>query len=254
MVFTDNVNVAFYYLIKNKTVVFMGGESIIGTISVGDNSNYYNISYIVPKEKEQKIMFGHIRIIDFMKNHSPRLSFTVSEEAVKSCEGRYFEIEYLNFINANPYFTWKNIKEPIKSSDLTTPFEENTITVLRAYLDLERTIFNNFYELEARIRQDAAFGIEEISYADVGRGAKTMEDALKDINNKFNDYIKRVTDSDYALNVNFIQVSERQIELPRTSIIGWMMRKDFEKAINKSINNNVDFGKFYISQFLNIGE
>ena len=198
MKFVQDVELAFKQLCLTKRVNFICNSDEVGSIKVKYGSEYC-IEYLGTKLKNPPMMYGHHRIIEFMRNHTPKMTFAVDDgidsEIVVEPPSDYS-------VDTDMRLQWRSIKDPIKLSDIRTDEYGNTIVLLVAYTEVDNISHPDRREFEYvpdKLNNHTRVRIERIGYADVGQAispfatAEDKEMYVRHLNNQFNKVAARAT-------------------------------------------------------------
>lgn len=270
MQFTQDVKMAFKQLCLTKRVNFICNSNEIGSIEAKDGSKYY-IKYLGTKLKNQPMIYGHHRIIEFIRNYIPKMTFAVddniSNEAIVEPPSDYS-------VDTDMKLRWRSIKDPIKLSDIRTGEYGNTIVLLVAYTEVDSISHPDRREFEYvpdKLNNHTRVKIERIGYADIGQDISpfaTVEDKemyVRHLNNQFNKVIEDRYRDVYILNAKckpgmFAEDESEKIQTINegnrayvwchyTNIVGWMMEHEFNEALNKAFFSKTNYADIALNHF-----
>jgi hypothetical protein len=277
MQFTQDVELAFKQLCLTKRVNFICNSDEVGSIEVEYGSKYY-VKFLGTKLKNPPMMYGHHRIIEFMRNHTPKMTFAVDDgidnEAVVEPPSDYS-------VNTDMKLQWRSIKDPIKLSDIRTGECGNTIVLLIAHTEFDNVSHPDYREFEymsGKFNNHTRVEIERVGYIDVGQAvspfATTEEKEMyvRHLNNQFNKLIEdRYRDAnilnakckpgmfaeDESGKTQAINEGNRAyVWCHYTNIVGWMMEHEFDEILNKAFfskTNYTDIALNHFSWIMNFG-
>lgn len=261
----DDIEAAFKHLCAVKHVAFVCSDKMNGYIDV-KNGSIYQITYTneSPYTHHTVELFGHNRLISYIKNHNPRMIFVFDPDSVQRSKPVVEppSIDYI--VNMSINLRWRSPKEMVSVSDICKGY--NGIVVLIASGDSESTTIPR-NEDECRDQLNRSYlRIEENSFLFVNHvQGISAEESAKTLNDKFNAFLidfyrdgfnpmveTQLFPSDYTNS----PPDGAWLYHPSRMVIGWMMSYEYHNALKKAFHsqfNLADLCLRHFSHIVNIG-